>query len=319
MTPDLASHFSNMAAPGGGAGPASQGAAAAAEASETGGKPSRHQASPNSTAADLQGTGTPGEGGRANGDGGAGLPHISKGSHSHGHGQHASMHGGHGHSEHAGGGGGGGGYSGYRAGGGGGGTTSDAADDSGTDGGSYRLPGLHTQNSMENLAGGGDDGSLPPIGNMSLGKGSTARRAAAVAAGMGAAGSHGYDMSGYKSGNKSVASMVGVPGAGAAGIAAKRQGMPPPVKYASSSKPPGQGGFGAGQGAVAGHKLGGQVQGQGGVGSMADIANMSQGAGASNYKYSNKANAAKGNAKYVSPYSLRQLAGVGAAGVPGKE
>lgn len=137
----------------------------------------------------------------------------------------------------------------------------DKDDSSGADvgGGSYRLPGLHPQNSMDNI--GAEDGSLPPIGNLSLGKANMA------GAGQGQRRStlpNYYDNAAYSK-NK-------VGAAAAAAAMSKRQGaiaVGAPVKFSK----PGQA-----------HKPD----------------------AATSFKY--KANSSKTNSKYISPYSLRQLA-----------
>ena len=178
---------------------------------------------------------------------------------------------------------------------GGGGVTSDNNDDSGTDGGSYRLPGLHAQSSFENRDGG--DESLPPIGNLSLGKANMAgaqRRA------------YGYDSVSPTSGtyNKNKAGA-------AAAAASKRQTMPPPVKYAGN-KGSQAGSLPPPVAAVAGHKLA-----PAGPGPAPDLppGPAAGTVGPTGYKYNAKpGNAgakAVGNSKYMSPYSLRQLAVAG--------
>lgn len=262
MTPDLSQHFSQMAPPARGPS-ASANASAGGQDTEGGGlKSSRHQPSPSGSTADASMISPP-ETSRIS-ENNAGLPHISKpaaGS--------TSMHGGHGSHAHA------HDSSGHHRGAG-----SDLADDSGTDGGSYRLHGLHAQSSMDQVPP-VDDGSLPPIANLSLGKvNMTGTQRRAVPSGY-------YDASGSTSYSKNKVAGAKV-----------RQGMPPAVKYSNKMAAGAAGVGGLVQATVAGHKLAPQGASDGIV------------TGSTSYKY--KANAAKsGTSKYISPYSLRQLAGAG--------
>lgn len=166
------------------------------------------------------------------------------------------------------------------------GTTSDPADDSGTEGPQGgRLIGLQAENSMDTMSMGNESGALPPIGNASLGKANvggsqTQRRAVA---------GYSYENSPGSYGKNKTSGVA---------AAAKRQGMAPQPKYSVNkavAAPPS-----VSQVAVAGHKV---------AAALPQPGDMSA-SGQAGYKF--KANAAKaGNTKYISPYSLRQLAAVG--------
>eukprot|EP00198_Chlamydomonas_reinhardtii_P004251 XP_001693587.1 mitogen-activated protein kinase, long flagella protein 4 [Chlamydomonas reinhardtii] len=214
-------------------------------------------------------------------------------------------------------------------------------------GGGYgRLPGLAAQSSMASVDG--DEASLPPIANLSLGKanmtGSTVGGAAHASTrrstlntyyepgaggggGTGGAGGGGGGAGPGPAGYGKVAKAAAVGGAGSvaggggvvggagvggggavgSGTVGRRQSVGVVVgKYGSVNKQASQGHGGGGPGvagaagmAVTGGHAGGGVGGGGGgavgVG----------GVGVNKYK----ANVGKTNSKYISPYSLRQLAG----------
>ncbi|EFJ50133.1 hypothetical protein VOLCADRAFT_58667 [Volvox carteri f. nagariensis] len=222
--------------------------------------------------------------------------------------------------------------------------SSEGAADTGSGATYPKLPGLAAQSSTASVEGIPEDASLPPIANLSLSKanmtGSTvagvvahtstrrstmnnfydgngsggpasykAKAGAAAAAGGGAAAAAAGVAPGGAAGAAAAAAATGaVAGSGAAG--------PPPANAGAVGRRQSVGVVAAKYGAVnkqtsQGH---GQATGVAGVTgpAMGVTATRTEPQGGT-VKY-NKANVGKTNSKYISPYSLRQLAGQNAAG-----
>ncbi|KXZ47334.1 hypothetical protein GPECTOR_36g59 [Gonium pectorale] len=209
-----------------------------------------------------------------------------------------------------------------------------------SDGTYPRLPGLAAQSSTASVEGAPEEASLPPIANLSLSKanmtgstvgatthGSTRRStlntyydsgkgkggaaataaagavAAAAAAAVGGAATGGGAGGGGGSGATTAATVVSGAGSGApaanTGSVGRRQSVGMVAgKYGTVSKQSSQGHS---------QPAGGAAPAIGGTG-----AHPAPAAAATAAKY--KANVGKTNSKYISPYSLRQLAGQNAAG-----